>query len=314
MFGKNKTASDQDTKRTLKQHVRSLEENIITISGPALAISGVIAGIDVLTSNIIRTNFPMVGNVLGVVWAFCLMISLDFQVLTLGVKASRLYRDASKKGWAKFLEVALCVLFACAISYVSVQMGTIFAQSLGMGTTFTIEDAEARLGINSVWLLYERSALVMLLIFMSGWLRDVEMSPENATQASLAPLQGSQQSELADALKQIAELQAQTLASMQVMAQHQPQITIEQVTRVTAEVVKQSLEALPFNQPLQISAPTAHENATKANVAPFQRDYKPEIELLLLENPVITPDEVVQKINCSLPTAKKWLAKLSENA
>jgi hypothetical protein len=314
MSGKNKTATDQGTKWTLKQHVRSLEENIITISGPALAISGVIAGIDVLTSNIIRTNFPMVGNVLGVVWAFCLMISLDFQVLTLGVKASRLYRDTSKKGWAKFLEVALCVLFACAISYVSVQMGTIFAQSLGMGSTFTIEDAEAHLGINPIWLFYERSALVMLLIFMSGWLRDVEMSPENATQATPAPLQGSQPSELADALKQIAELQAQTLASMQAMLQHQPQITIEQVTRVTAEVVKQSLEALPFNQPLQIAAPTAHENATKANVAPFQRDYKPEIELLLLENPVITPDEVVQKINCSLPTAKKWLAKLTENA
>jgi hypothetical protein len=317
MSGKNKTATDQGTKWTLKQHVRSLEENIITISGPALAISGVIAGIDVLTSNIIRTNFPMVGNVLGVVWAFCLMISLDFQVLTLGVKASRLYRDTSKKGWAKFLEVALCVLFACAISYVSVQMGTIFAQSLGMGSTFTIEDAEAHLGINPIWLFYERSALVMLLIFMSGWLRDVEMSPENATQATPAPLQGSQPSELAEVLKQIVEMNAQTLQTVQQMTQQQKpvtieQATIEQITRVTVAALQQALPEVSV--PLQIAAPTAHENATKANVAPFQRDYKPEIELLLLENPVITPDEVVQKINCSLPTAKKWLAKLSENA
>jgi hypothetical protein len=295
--------------RTLKQAVRSLEENIITISGPALAISGVIAGIDVLTSNIIRTNFPMVGNVLGVVWAFCLMISLDFQVLTLGVKASRLYRDVNKKGWAKFGEVLLCVLFACAISYVSVQMGTIFAQSLGMGTTFTIEDAEARLGINSVWLLYERSALVMLLIFMSGWLRDVEMGPENATQAASAPLQGSQQSELAEALKQIAEMNRQQFEAMQAAQQQALQVTVAQVTQVTVEAVRESL-LQAGSVPLQIAAPTA----SKVEVPPFQRDYKSEIEQLLLVNPNITIDEVVTETGCSEPTAKKWLERLAQRA
>lgn len=303
-------------KRTLKQAVRSLEENIITISGPALAISGVIAGIDVLTSNIIRTNFPMVGNVLGVVWAFCLMISLDFQVLTLGVKASRLYRDANKKGWAKFGEVLLCVLFACAISYVSVQMGTIFAQSLGMGTSFTIEDAEARLGINSVWLLYERSALVMLLIFMSGWLRDVEFddSADDASKASSAPLQGSQQSELAEALKQIVEMNAQTLKAVQQMNQQQPQVTIEQVTRVTAEVVKQSLEALPFNQPLQIAAPNTVDNASKVPSDVFQQGYRQQFEELLKDKPDVTVEEAVRIVQCSEPTAKKWLEKLAQSA
>lgn len=303
----------EEKKRTLKQAVRSLEENIITISGPALAISGVIAGIDVLTSNIIRTNFPMVGNVLGVVWAFCLMISLDFQVLTLGVKASRLYRDANKKGGAKFGEVLLCVVFACAISYVSVQMGTIFAQSLGMGTTFTIEDAEARLGINPIWLFYERSALVMLLIFMSGWLRDVELdtSAENATQAAAAPLQGN---ELADALSQIAEMNAATLKAVQQMNQQQPQVTIEQVTRVTAEVVKQSLEALPFNQPLQIGAPNGADTATQVQPAPFERDYKTKIAELLASNPSITIEEVMAETKCSEPTAKKWLERLAQRA
>lgn len=309
----------QGKKRTLKQHVRSLEENIITISGPALAISGVIAGIDVLTSNIIRTNFPMVGNVLGVVWAFCLMISLDFQVLTLGVKASRLYRDANKKGWAKFGEVLLCVLFACAISYVSVQMGTIFAQSLGMGSTFTIEDAEAHLGINPIWLFYERSALVMLLIFMSGWLRDVEMSPENAMQASPAPLQGAQPSELAEVLKQIVEMNAQTLQAVQQMTQQQKpvtieQATIEQVTRVTVEAVRESL-LQAGSASLQIGAPqNAHENASKAGSSSFQANYGPIIEPLYQENPAITVDEVIQMTGCSKPTAKNWLEKLAKSA
>src|SRR6266702_3472666 len=244
MFGKNK-ATDQDTKRTLKQYVRSLEENIITISGPALAISGVIAGIDVLTANIIKNYFPIVGNILGVVWAICLMLTLDFQVLTLGVKASRVYRDAQKKFWQKALEMLLAVVFACAIGFVSVQMGTIFAQSLG--TNYTIEQAEAKLNINPTNLFYERSAMVMLLIFMSGWLRDVEMedSPENATQAVSAPLQGSQQSELAEALKQIAEMNRQQFEAMQAAQQQALQVTVAQVTQVTVEAVKQSLGELP---------------------------------------------------------------------
>ena len=311
MFGKNKT--DQGAKRTLKQCVHALEENIITISGPALAISGVIAGIDVLTSNIIRENFPMVGNVLGVVWAFCLMISLDFQVLTLGVKASRIYRDTSKKEGQKFGEMLLCIIFACGISYVSVQMGTIFAQSLGMGPNFTIDMAETKLGINSAWLLYERSALVMLLIFMSGWLRDAEeKADENATQSVSTPLQG-QSSELTEALRQIAEMNAQTLASMQAMQQQQMQVTIEQATRVTVEAVKQSLEALPFNQPLQIAAPNSAESATQADVPPFEREYGPEIGALYLKNPAITPEEVKAQIRCSLPTAKTHLARAAEH-
>lgn len=300
----------EENKRTLKQAVRSLEENIITISGPALAISGVIAGIDVLTANIIRNYFPIVGNVLGVVWAICLMLTLDFQVLTLGVKASRVYRDAKKKFLQKALEMLLAILFACAIGFVSVQMGTIFAQSLG--TSYTIEQAEAKLNINPTNLFYERSAMVMLLIFMSGWLRDVEMESgsENATQATPAPLQGLQQTEMEKFVEAMAEMNRQMLASMQQMNQQTMQVTIEQATKVTVEAVKQSLGELPFNQPLQIAAPAA----SKAEVPPFQRDYKSEIEQLLLENPLITVDEVVARVGCVEATAEKWLKKLANNA
>lgn len=303
-------------KRTLKQVVRSLEENIITISGPALAISGVIAGIDVLTAGIIKTYFPIVGNILGVTWAICLMLTLDFQVLTLGVKASRVYRDAKKKTLQKLCEMLLAVIFACAIGFVSVQMGTIFAQSLG--TNYTIEQAEAKLGINPTALFYERSAMVMLLIFMSGWLRDVEeKADENATQAVPTPLQGQQSSELADALKQIAEMNRQTLASMQAMQQQQMQVTIEQATRVTVEAVKQSLEALPFNQVPQLPAPQIQntvDDALKASPDNFQQGYRQQFEELLKEKPDITVEEAVKIVQCSEPTAKKWLEKLAKSA
>src|ERR1051326_8066917 len=104
-------------RKTLSQQAVSLENAIITISGPALAVSGVIAGIDVLTANIIRTNFPNVGDVLGIIWAICLMISLDFQVLTLGVKSRHIYQSA--RPWPqKLVEMALAILVAGAIAYV----------------------------------------------------------------------------------------------------------------------------------------------------------------------------------------------------
>lgn len=292
--------------QTLKQHVRSLEENIITISGPALAISGVIAGIDVLTAGIIKTYFPIVGNILGVVWAICLMLTLDFQVLTLGVKASRVYRDSKKKALQKLGEMLLAVIFACAIGFVSVQMGTIFAQSLG--TNYTIEQAEAKLGINPTALFYERSAMVMLLIFMSGWLRDVEeKEDENAMQAASTPLQG--QSEMEKFVEAMAEMNRQMLASMQQMNQQTMQVTIEQATRVTVEAVKESLKELPA--PTQLQLP---EHASKASAAAWTVNYGPIIEPLYIENPGITPGEVVTKTGCSEATAEKWLKKLSQRA
>lgn len=176
---------------SLKALVNKLENSIITLSGPAIAISGIIAGIDLLTGG---TMFKSVAW-LSLTWAICLLLTLDFQVLMLGAKAKRIYATTGKKGWQKFGEILLIILIAAAISSVSVQMQSIIARSQATTTytdktgqhtrNLTIDEATQQMGINPIALIWERSALVLILIFMSGWLRDEEHQDDNTS--SLTP-------------------------------------------------------------------------------------------------------------------------------
>src|SRR5207245_6521874 len=93
--------------------------------------------------------------------------------------------SSKKSGWQKFGELLLCVAIAAALGYVSLQMGSIFARMLG--TNLTIVQAQAELGINPIALIYERSALVLLLIFISGWLRHDTAVVEVSSPAPVAP-------------------------------------------------------------------------------------------------------------------------------
>src|SRR5712692_6875389 len=137
-------------KLSLKTAVAWLEDAIITISGPALAVSGIIAGVDLVTGgNILKS----VGW-LALVWAITLLLTLDFQVLALGARAHQVYRS-QKKSWRKAFEVALAVVIAAAISYVSIQMQSIIARA--NSEAISIDQATAQLGINAIALIWERS-------------------------------------------------------------------------------------------------------------------------------------------------------------
>ncbi len=57
---------------------------------------------------------------MSLAWAICLMISLDFQVLALGARAHKVYLS-DKKWKRKAGEIALAVIIAAGISYVSIQ-------------------------------------------------------------------------------------------------------------------------------------------------------------------------------------------------
>lgn len=67
----------------LKTAVHHLEDSIITLSGPALTISGIIAGVDLLTGGHLLQS----SGWLSTTWAICLLLTLDFQVLSLGDRA-----------------------------------------------------------------------------------------------------------------------------------------------------------------------------------------------------------------------------------
>src|SRR5258706_15096454 len=168
----------------LKAAVNGLEDAIITLSGPALAISGILAGVDLVTGGHVMQTVPLI----SLAWAICLLISLDFQVLNLAARAHRVYLS-KKSPWRKGFEIGLAVGIASAISYVSVQMQSIIAQVNSAGVSITT--AALQLGISPVWLIWERSALVLVLIFLSGWLREDEGSNEqqSSTVQSLPPPQ-----------------------------------------------------------------------------------------------------------------------------
>ncbi len=58
---------------SLKTSVHHLEDGIITLSGPALAISGIIAGVDLLTGGHVLQQVSW----LALVWAICLVCSYN---------------------------------------------------------------------------------------------------------------------------------------------------------------------------------------------------------------------------------------------
>src|SRR5258708_2909216 len=178
---------------TLRSLVNTLENAIITLSGPAIAISGIIAGIDLLTGG---SMFKDVGW-LSLTWAICLLLTLDFQVLVLGARARGVYRSG-KSGSRKFWEIAMVLLIAAAISSVSVQMQSIIARTQATtiytdksgehSRNLTIEQATEQMGINPIALIWERSALVLILIFMSGWFRDEDRQESTASNQSQTPV------------------------------------------------------------------------------------------------------------------------------
>jgi hypothetical protein len=157
---------------SLRGGVHSLEDAIITLSGPGIALSGIIAGVDLLTGGHAMSGMPW----LTMTWAICLLLSLDFQVLALGARAHKVYLSEKRPG-RKATEIVLALLIAAAISYVSIQMQSIVAKM--NASSLTIEQATAALGIDANALIFERSVLVVVLIFLSGWFRHEDREPVN---------------------------------------------------------------------------------------------------------------------------------------
>jgi len=206
---------------SLKGAVTRLENAIVTLSGTALAISGIIAGIDLLTGG---SMFRNVGW-LSLTWAICLLLTLDFQVLVLGSHAKRIY-NGDKHACKKFFEILAIIAIAAAISYVSIQMQSIIARSQAIVTstdsrghqtthTTSIDQATKDMGINPIALIWERSSLVLVLIFMSGCLREEQAEQKEQPQAQASdPAQAGNQYSIVIDYTKLAEA---------VLAAQQPQ-------------------------------------------------------------------------------------------
>lgn len=243
-----------------------------------------------------------------VAWAWTQNIAIDMSLLGAIIRAC-VY--ALEKEWKKAVLYALLAGLLLFTAFIVSDVEAMY-QSV---QNISIDAAWGKIPFVSIELLTSiRSFAVVLLLVAHatqyvGWYHAKYQQRKNGTttltKQSEPPLQGDEHPQQGPVQTDIEKL----IVAMQEAQNKQLQVVVEQVTRVTVEAVKQSLEELPFNQP-QLPAPTA----SKADVPPFQRDYKSEIEILLLDNPAITVDEVVQATKCSEPTAKKWLEKLTKPA
>ncbi|SRR6266567_6199062 len=294
---------------SLKQSVAGLEDGIIVLSGPALAISGIIAGVDLVTGgNILKSMWW-----LSLVWAITLLLTLDFQVLCLGVRSHRVYIATEKGGWQKFFEILLAMAIAAAISYVSVQMQSVIARV--NAENISIDVAAAQLGINTIALIWERSALVLVLIFMSGWFREhkEEKKEEVVTLPIPAPIDMAQ---IVDALENRMSRHIEAVIK-------QVEIKIDQVAQNSQEMpaITPAMIAglLPPPEPGKDLLAQMVQPQEEHSVQAFKADEKPikglpsygdKIEALWRDNPGLSALEIATYVGCSVPTASKWKKRL----
>lgn len=214
----------------LNKTIHTLEDGIITLSGPALAISGIIAGVDLVTGG----NMLKSVGWLAMTWAICLLLTLDFQVLALGARAHRVYLS-NKAVERKVFEIILAVLVACAISYVSIQMQSIIARVNSETPALSIDTATVQLGINPIALIWERSSLVLVLIFLSGWFRE-----DDNEQGTIAPsIVQVQQPDIEQVLGPVIE-------RLETMYTQRTEAIVERVTeRVIVSIEQNTAPRLP---------------------------------------------------------------------
>jgi hypothetical protein len=294
------------TKFSLKTGVAQLEDSIIVLSGPALAISGIIAGVDLVTGGNILRSYPQ----FTLAWAITLLISLDFNILALGVRAHRVYVSKSKSGKRKCAEIALAFLIAAAISYVSIQMQSIIARV--NAENISLDMAAMQLGINTLALIWERSSLVLVLIFMSGWLREIDTEEDTAEHRAVAA-GTAPQIDVASLVNELDARLQQRLEQRIEAVYERVAVKIEQVVGTTGELPAVKLLNAPVENDehvptLENGLQAFQENAGTGKIESKER----LIAAILARTPDASLEQVAQEAACSVRTAAKWLERLRQ--
>jgi transposase len=307
---------------SLKHAVATLEDGIIVLSGPALAISGIIAGVDLVTGGNVLKSISW----LGLVWAITLLLTLDFQVLALGVRAHRVYSSGKHAG-QKVVEILLVVLIAAAISFVSIQMQSIIAR-VNAEAGLSIDQAAAQLGINTIALIWERSTLVLVLIFMSGWLRE---HPEEQAQPLAPPPAPAPHPAISEETVQLILARLATLDRWEqaLAAQQQTQtgpVSISEQARAVRQLAapEQShtqadasqSQAPPGEQEMALENPQAifrtEGEESEASPPIYSERFQSKeqvIAAILAQRPGASAEEIAQEAGCTVRTAAKWLQR-----
>lgn len=292
---------------TLKDATNRLEDSIITLSGPALAISGIIAGVDLLTGG----NMLKQASWLSLTWAITLLLTLDFNVLSLGARAHKVYLSSDKSGGRKATEIVIAFVIAASISMVSIQMQSIIART--SGSALTIDQAAVQLGINMIWLIWERSALVLVLIFMSGWFR--EEKHEQGEQIVLATNTGANTA-TDEAIKQLAEqVSLLTLSVTQITTTvTEVKTTITAITEADRGEQQAIAERTGANGEASVIDALAFAANTEGEQGEQEANIEQRIRNILTENPGLSDHKIAAMVGCSSSTANKWRKRIEQAA
>jgi hypothetical protein len=261
------------------------------------------------------------------VWAITLLLTLDFQVLALGVRAHRVYSSGKHAG-QKVVEILLVVLIAAAISFVSIQMQSIIAR-VNAEAGLSIDQAAAELGINTIALIWERSTLVLVLIFMSGWLREhpEEQAEPPAPHPAPVPQPAISQETVQLILARLAtldQLERALTAQQQAQAGH---VTISEQAGAVKQLAAPAqphtqadagqVQAQPGEQETALENPhaifrTDNEDSEASPPIYSERFQSKEqaIAAILAQRPGASAEEIAHKAGCTVRTATKWLQRL----
>src|SRR5258708_5043121 len=153
--------------------------------------------------------------------------------------------------------------------------------------TITIDQAALQMGINTIALIWERSALVLVLIFLSGWFREDDSNAAVPAPAIETPMPLAINPEVLNLL--IERLDHLT-------------VSVTQLASTPAPALPEHAESGPANlQP--IDEPIYSER--------FQSK-EAEIANILAKQPGATAEDGAQEAGCSVRTAEKWIKLLAE--
>lgn len=303
------------------------------ILGYLLAIASVLGFMDVLSNGEVLSSVPYAFYV----WLAIMGLGVDFQILLVIGRMPDLAKTV-ENGWLRFIFFVFNIAFLAFLCYMSIIIAAVFTQHRDVPGT--IAQAMNALGIDSTRFVFERAALATLLLVLMAVDRTMErwrlqivrpatdtialpVTQQSEQHAISTPVQTNDLEKLLNAMQTMNQ---QTLQAMATMQQQSMQVTIEQVTRVTVEAMRDTLTALPAYQPPQIAAPLSSDQKTPSinadgkpemglpneqnNSVPNEQSYGDQIEALYKDNPKITAVEVERQIGCSRTTAASWLRKV----
>jgi len=294
---------------SLNTSVTHLEDAVITLSGPCLAVSGIIAGVDLVTGGHMLQQIAW----LSLAWAITLLLTLDFQVLSLGARAHQVYLS-DKATRRKMFEIVLAVVIAAAISYVSVQMQSIIARS--NSASLDISTATMQLGINPIALIWERSALVLVLIFMSGWFREVKQSVSTVSQPETpSTISDEVMQTILSKLAKLDDLeQAITQQKVTVIQETQPLLALP-VPNETGKLNIGQIKVRPdLNALLRVETVTQLEDENRESLQSDEKTLEGQITALLASQPGLSSRKIAERLKQPPSTVYRIMKQLEQSA